>query len=120
VIEGVGVDIVEIDRVAKAVESPRFRERVFTAAEREYCDGCANAERYAGRFAAKEAIAKALGCGLDWRDVEILSSETGAPVPRLHGAAADRLAGRRIHLSISHCRAYAVAQAVLERDPGPP
>jgi holo-[acyl-carrier protein] synthase len=116
VIDGIGIDIIEIERVARAVANPRFRERVFTAAEREYCDACANAERYAGRFAAKEAIAKALGAGLNWKDVEILCAPSGAPVPRLSGKAAERLGDRRLHVSISHCRAYAVAQAVVERD----
>ncbi|HTE19567.1 MAG TPA: holo-ACP synthase [Armatimonadota bacterium] len=115
-IDGIGVDIIEIERVAKAVARPRFRERVFTEAEREYCDAATNAERYAGRFAAKEAIAKALGIGLNWRDVEILCGESGAPLPRLHGAAAQRLGNRRLLISISHCRTYAVAQAVVEAD----
>jgi holo-[acyl-carrier protein] synthase len=66
-------------------------------------------------FAAKEAIAKALGCGLNWRDVEILTSESGAPVTRLHGEARERLGDGRLHLSISHSRDYAVAHAVVER-----
>lgn len=115
-IDGIGIDIIEIDRIAEAISKPRFRARVFTEAECAYCDAAANAERYAGRFAAKEAIAKALGAGFDWREVEILPTEAGPPCPRLHGKAAERLAGRRIHLSISHCRAYAVAHAIVERD----
>ena len=115
-IDGIGIDIIEIERVAKAVANARFRQRVFTDAEREYCDGATNAERYAGRFAAKEAVAKALGIGLNWRDVEILCGDAGAPRPRLHGQAAERLGGRRLLVSISHCRTYAVAQAIVERD----
>lgn len=112
-IHGIGIDIIEIDRVAVAVARPRFKERVFTPAEREYCDQARGAERYAGRFAAKEAIAKALGCGLNWREVEILHGADGRPVPALHGAAAARLGDRRILLSISHCHHYAVAQAIV-------
>jgi holo-[acyl-carrier protein] synthase len=113
-IEGVGIDIIEIGRIAESIQRPRFRERIYTEAEREYCGATASAERYAGRFAAKEAIAKALGGSLVWQEVEILCAPSGAPVPRLHGAAAARLAGRRLHVSISHCHEYAVAQAVVE------
>ncbi len=112
-IDGIGIDIIEISRVADAVSRSRFRERVFTEAERAYCDGCANAERYAGRFAAKEAVAKALGISLSWRDIEILTSPSGAPVPVLHGLARERLAGRCLLVSISHSRDYAVAQALV-------
>ncbi|HEU4751591.1 MAG TPA: holo-ACP synthase [Armatimonadota bacterium] len=114
-IQGIGTDIVEIERVAQAVANPRFRERVFTPAERVYCDDCPSAERYAGRFAAKEAIAKALGAGLCWQDVEILPAPNGAPIAHLHGAAAERLAGGVVHVSISHSRTHAVAFAIAER-----
>lgn len=113
-IEGIGIDIIELDRIQRAVASPRFRDRVFTPAEQDYCEGCTGPERYAGRFAAKEAVAKALGGSLQWKDVEILRAPSGAPVPQLHGAAAERLGGRKLLLSISHCRTYAVAQAIVE------
>jgi holo-[acyl-carrier protein] synthase len=112
-IDGIGVDIIELDRIAEAVRRDRFRTRVFTEAERDYCDACEGPERYAGRFAAKEAVAKALGISLSWRDVEIEHAPGGAPIPRLHGKAAEKLGDRRILVSISHCRAYAVAQAVV-------
>ncbi len=112
-IDGIGVDIIELDRIAEAVRRDRFRSRVFTEAERQYCDGCEGAERYAGRFAAKEAVAKALGIALSWREVEILHASGGAPIARLHGKAAERLGDRCLLVSISHCRAYAVAQAVV-------
>src|SRR6476619_8394698 len=79
-IEAIGIDIIEIERMAAAVSRPRFRERVFTQAERDYCGEAAGAERYAGRFAAKEAIAKALGPPLAWQEVEILPADSGAPV----------------------------------------
>jgi len=113
-VRGVGVDIIEIDRVAAMIDNERFVARVFTDAEREYCDGGANrAERFAGRFAAKEAVAKALGIGLPWRDVEILRGEEGRPIAVLHGRAADAANGAHALVSISHCRAYAVAHAVI-------
>jgi holo-[acyl-carrier protein] synthase len=120
-VEGIGVDIIEIERVAEAVSRRRFRERIFSADERAYCESGGSlrriAERYAGRFAAKEAILKALGTGmrLPLREVETLSSDSGAPVARLSGAAAMELDGRRVWVTISHCRTYAVAQAVVER-----
>jgi holo-[acyl-carrier protein] synthase len=116
VIEGIGIDIIEIERIAEAIRRERFRERVFTEAEREYCDACASPERYAGRFAAKEAVAKALGRSLPWNSVEILSGPSGAPVARLRGEAEKALAGRRLHVSISHCRTYAVGQAIVEAE----
>ena len=121
-VEGIGVDIIEIERVAEAVARRRFRERIFSPAERAYCEDGGSprrvAERYAGRFAAKEAILKALGTGMriPLREVETLSSESGAPVVHVSGAAAAQVDGRRVHVSISHCRTYAVAQAVVERE----
>jgi holo-[acyl-carrier protein] synthase len=114
-VEGIGVDIIELDRIARAVRRASFRDRVFTAAEQDYCAGCTGPERYAGRFAAKEAVAKALGVSLRWKEVEILRNSQGAPEAHLHGQAAARLAGRRLLVSISHCRSYAVAQALVER-----
>lgn len=113
-VEGVGTDIIEIERVAAAIERPGFRERVFSPAERAYCDLARGAERYAGRFAAKEAVAKALGIPLNWREVEILPRESGAPEVRLSGSARERLGARRLLVTISHCRGYAVAVALVE------
>lgn len=113
-IDGIGVDIIEIPRIARAVLRRRFVTRVFTPAEAAYCEcGSRSAERFAGRFAAKEAIAKALGRSLNWQEVEILPLRSGKPEARLSGAAAGRLAGRRLLVSISHCHTYAVAQAVV-------
>ena len=112
-IDGIGVDIIEIERVDRAIRNPRFVERIFSPAEVEYCGQSVRAERYAGRFAAKEAVAKAFGRALCWHDVEILPQKGGAPLVRLSGEAAELLGGRRIMVSISHCHAYAVAQAVL-------
>ena len=70
----VGVDLIEIERIRRALERPGFRERCFTRAERDYCDSKKNpAESYAGRFAGKEAVGKALGCGVrfTWKEIEI-------------------------------------------------
>jgi holo-[acyl-carrier protein] synthase len=117
----VGVDLIEIDRIRRALERyPRFRERCFTEAEREYCDARPNpAESYAGRFAGKEAVGKALGIGVArafaWKDIEIV----GRPKPsvRLSGrvrAWATRVDAGAIDLSMSHTRELANAVAVVQ------
>lgn len=121
-IVGIGVDIVRIERMRSVSE--RLLERLYTEAERAYCESYGprgRHERYAGRFAAKEAVAKALGTGISqgvsWTDLEILPSPAGSPRVELHGAAKDRLdllGGRSIHLSISHDKDSAVAMVVLE------
>lgn len=120
-IAGIGVDIVEIGRMARALarhENAFFR-RVFTEGEQADCRSeKGRAAHFAARFAAKEAIMKALGCGwgpIGWQDVEILRSRSGRPVVTLHGDAA-RVAAQRgiaaVHVSLSHEREYAVAYAV--------
>jgi holo-[acyl-carrier protein] synthase len=113
----VGVDLIEIERIRRALERPGFRERCFTAAERAYCDGKKNpAESYAGRFAGKEAVGKALGCGVHftWKEIEI----AGRPKPsvRLSGrtaAWAEKVAAGAIDLSMTHSRELAAAIAVV-------
>jgi len=117
VIDGIGIDIIEVERIAGAIHSERFVARVFTAAEVVECRGRGCPEqRFAGRFAAKEAIAKALGRSLRWREVEIRTGLRGAPEAVLTGRAAALLAGRSVRISISHCHSHAVAQAVIERN----
>ena len=117
----VGTDLIEIARVRSALERyPGFRERCFTEAERAYCDSRPNPpQHYAARFAAKEAVVKALGFGVArafaWRDVEI----AGRPKPavRLSGrvrAWAERAGAGAIDLSMSHSRELATAVAVVE------
>ena len=110
----VGIDLIEIERIRGAIERyPRFRERCFTPAERAYCDSRPNpAESYAGRFAGKEAVGKALGCGVHftWREIEI----AGRPKPgvRLSGrtqAWAERVHAGEIDLSMTHSRKLAAA-----------
>jgi holo-[acyl-carrier protein] synthase len=113
-IAGVGTDIVEIDRIAEAMRRDGFAARIFTDAERNYClSKVDSAQHFAGRFAAKEAVAKALGGSLSWQDVEILPDSFGKPVVRLLNGASDAAGRMQVMVSISHCRAYAVAYAVV-------
>src|SRR5882724_4531177 len=120
----IGIDINEVARIREVLlRSPRFRERVFTAAERAYCDsrGVAAAQHYAARFAAKEATLKALQTGwrggIGWQDVEIASRESGAPYLILQGMVQElfeKSGATAAHLSMSHTSEHAIAQVVLE------
>ena len=120
-----GVDIVEIERVAGVLAryGDRFLRRVFTPGEIAYCRG--RAPNLAARFAAKEAVMKALGTGfrgVGWRDVEVVRAPSGAPSPRLHGRArrrAARLGVAEIAISLSHSRDYALAFAAATRPDTP-
>jgi holo-[acyl-carrier protein] synthase len=114
----VGVDLIEIERVRRALDRyPRFRERCFTAAEIAYCDRRPNpAESYAGRFAAKEAVGKALGVGVrfTWKEIEIV----GRPKPSVQLSGRTRMAWERlgsgdIDLSMTHSRDLAAAICVV-------
>jgi holo-[acyl-carrier protein] synthase len=115
----VGVDLIEIERIRSALDrhGSGFRERCFTEAERAYCDSKPNPpQHYAGRFAAKEAVGKALGCGVHftWREIEVV----GRPKPgvRLSGrtlAYAERTGAGPIELSMTHSRELAAAIAVV-------
>ncbi len=117
---GLGVDIVEIDRMRDAIaRRPRIKERIFSADERRYCDTRSRPEvHYALRFAAKEAVLKALGTGfrgMRFCDVEVVREQSGRPVPRLSGRAAERAAELGVvemHLSLSFTHTTAVASAV--------
>ena len=114
----VGLDVIEIERIRRALERPGFRERCFTEAEREYCDSKVNpAQHYAARFAGKEAVGKALGSGVHftWREIEI----RGRPKPGvvLFGrtkAFAERVGAGRIDLSMTHSRELAAAICVVD------
>jgi len=121
VAESVGVDIVEIGRIRRAVErwGERFLGRVFTEREISYCSG-RNGLRYpslAVRFAAKEAASKALGlgrgAGVRWLDVEIVNGPDLKPSVRLYGRALEAAGGRGLSVSLSHSRDYAVAVVLL-------
>ena len=124
-IVAIGIDIIEVARIREVLErTPRFRERVFTPAERAYCDsrGAVAAQHYAARFAAKEAALKALQTGwrggIGWQDVEVASSESGAPYLILSGRVKelfDQSGATMAHLSLSHTTEHAIAQVVLER-----
>jgi holo-[acyl-carrier protein] synthase len=123
-IVGIGVDIAEPERLEQAVGryGRRFLERIFTPTEIAYCEGKRNKwERYAVRFAAKEAAFKALGTGwrrgVRWRDVEVTNLPGGKPTMNLSGQAkefASRQGVRRISLSLTHARQFVLAQVIFE------
>ncbi len=123
-IVGTGIDIAEVPRIAESIErfGERFLRRVFTEEEIRYCDSKANrVERYAVRFAAKEAAMKALGTGWNhgvrWRDVEVFRQTGRRPTIRFHGRAAEfaaKLGAKNIALSISHTPEHAIANVILE------
>ncbi|HEX8475293.1 MAG TPA: holo-ACP synthase [Pyrinomonadaceae bacterium] len=125
-IVSIGIDIIEVARVRAVLErTPRFVERVFTSAERAYCDGrgaTVAAQHYAARFAAKEAALKALGTGwangIAWQDAEVVAQAAGAPAIIFHGRALELFHQRgatHAHLSLSHTTEHAIAQVILER-----
>jgi holo-[acyl-carrier protein] synthase len=114
-VAGVGIDLLEIDRLERALERhPRLAERIFTAAEREYAAARARPGRHlAARFAAKEAVVKALGMsgGFGLREVEVVAGEP--PTVRLSGRARMAAAGREVDISLTHSRDNAAAVAVV-------
>lgn len=115
----VGVDIVEVDRIGRAIDrwGGRFLERIFTPEEIAYCSGKAReAESFAVRFAAKEAFAKALKVGKAsiWREVEVARGESPRPALVLHGAARDLAGSRRVDVSLAHAATHAVAVVLVE------
>ena len=124
-IVGTGIDVIEVPRVAAAIErfGQRFLDRIFTENEIRYCDSKANrVERYAARFAAKEAGMKALGTGWNhgvrWRDVEVRRQPGGRPTIEFHGKAtefASRMGVANVALSLTHTAAEAIAQVILEK-----
>jgi holo-[acyl-carrier protein] synthase len=128
-IVGIGTDIVECARIGRMIErhGEYFIERVFTAREIEYCRSHkTQVERFAGRWAAKEAILKALGTGwrrgISWLDMEVRNDTSGRPVVSLGGGARKRARELRITdmlVSISHCRSYATAYALAVNEAAP-
>src|SRR3984893_7484180 len=123
-IVGDGIDIAEVPRIAESIKrfGERFIRRVFTAGEIRYCDSKANRfERYAARFAAKEAAMKALGTGwnhgLRWRECEVARMPGGRPTMSFHGKAGEfaaKLGVKNVALSITHTAEQAMAQVILE------
>jgi holo-[acyl-carrier protein] synthase len=123
-IVGTGIDICEVSRIRAAIDrfGERFLKRVFTPAEIRYCSSKKNAmERFAGRFAAKEAASKAIGTGMHagvvWQHLEVVRLPSGQPTVLYHGAAADhfaRLGAKHAHLTITHSGDIAMAQVIIE------
>jgi len=122
---GIGIDLIEISRIKRAIENPNFTQRVFTPAERLYCDsrGRQGASSYAARFAAKEALMKAMGTGMagggTWQEIEILPDLQGKPCMTLSGffdQLAQQMAVSKIFVTLSHAQELATAQVLLWRD----
>jgi len=120
-IKGIGVDIIEIDRIRRLAEDggERFLQRVFTEGELRYAAGKHRQYQHlAARFAAKEAASKALATGWSgafrWTDVEVVNDPTGQPRILLHGELARLLAGAAVHVTISHSDSHVVAMVVIE------
>ena len=123
-IVGSGVDLTEVDRIRRSIEryGERFLARIFTPAERAYVEPKKNRfERYAARFAAKEAAMKAIGTGwkkgVTWQDFEVTNLPSGKPALRLSGAAAalaEKIGVKTVALSISHTENLAIAEVILE------
>ncbi len=121
---GVGIDIVEVERMARILDrhGERFTRRCFTDAEVQYCNGMARrAEHFAARFAAKEAAVKALGTGVAegvrLRDIEVTRDAAGKPSLRLAGGALGRfesMGGRVAHVTLTHSALHAAAVVILE------
>ncbi|MCS7000236.1 MAG: holo-ACP synthase [Bacteroidota bacterium] len=119
---GIGIDIVEVERIAAAIEryGEQFLRRVYTETERAYCERAASQRflHYAARFAAKEAFSKAIGTGLrhGFRlcDCGVVHTESGQPQIALSGILAERWGKYPVHLSLSHTRHYAAACVIIE------
>jgi len=123
VIVGLGIDLAEVDRIRKAIErhGRRFTDRIYTATEIAYERKANRYERYAARFAAKEAGMKAIGTGwkrgVSWQDFEVTNLPSGRPTLRFHGVAAqiaDSLGVRNIALSLTHTAEQGLAIVILE------
>jgi holo-[acyl-carrier protein] synthase len=121
---GIGIDLISIEKIAKSVKSEAFQRKVFTSAEIAICEAVSNsAERYAGKFAAKEALMKAIGKGIRqevwFSQIEVLNRESGAPYLNLSGKAEqalESLGGAQVHISLAHSAGLAVAVVILEQD----
>jgi holo-[acyl-carrier protein] synthase len=120
-IKGIGTDIIEVSRIKSNIEKhgQMFLDKVFTKEEQSYCSSFKESARnYAGRFAAKESVVKALGTGLighiTWVDIEILNDAQGKPYLRFSEKFAKAFSNPNIHISISHCHEYATGLAIWE------
>jgi holo-[acyl-carrier protein] synthase len=122
-IVGIGIDLIEVKKIAKNIHSETYLRKVFTEAEIEECRLAANsAERFAGKFAAKEAFMKAIGKGIRqgiwFTQIEVLNEESGAPYVRVNGdmeTPMNELGVKNIHISVTHTKSTAAAIVVLEK-----
>jgi holo-[acyl-carrier protein] synthase len=121
VIEGVGIDIIEVSRIRKSMEEygDLFTDKIFTGEEKAYCsDKPYPYQHFAARFAAKEAFSKATGTGWDdsfsWQEVEVINEPSGRPFLRLGGSASKKFGDKRVFLSLSHSGDYVTAMVVIE------
>ena len=124
-IVGTGIDIVEVDRIKNSIQkySDRFKKKIFTQKEIDYCDSQAEpAKHFAARFSVKEAVLKCFGTGMSggilWKDIEVDKLESGQPILNLYGKGEkifDQLNLKHIHISITHDKSYAVAHAIAEK-----
>lgn len=119
---GIGIDLIEIYRVEESIEKykSKFLNRIFTKKEQEYCNRFSTPyEHFAVRFAAKEAISKALGTGfgedLSWLDIEIQNDPTGKPSIIFSEKAKKKFSNPKAHISLSHTKDHAVAYVILEK-----
>ncbi len=122
---GIGIDIIEIERIKHSIQkySERFEQKVFTQREIDYCRSQADPNKhFAARFSVKEAVLKSLGTGMTggiaWKDIEVGHQRSGQPVLNLYGKGKklfDHLKLKTIHISITHDKQYAAAQAIAEK-----
>ena len=122
---GTGIDIIEVDRIKNSIQkySDRFKKKIFTQKEIDYCHSQADpAKHFAARFTVKEAVLKCFGTGLTggilWKDIEVGKLNSGQPVLNLHGNGKklfNQLNLKHIHVSITHDKTYAAAQAIAEK-----
>ena len=122
---GIGLDIIEINRIKKSLEkySTRFENKVFTDREIDYCQSQADpGKHFAARFAVKEAVSKSLGTGITrdvgFKDIEVVNQDSGKPIVKMGGRGKilfEKLNLKSIHISISHDRNYAIAHAIAEQ-----
>jgi holo-[acyl-carrier protein] synthase len=122
-IVGIGVDVVDVKRMKVVLDArgPALIKKLFTESEIAYCTAKKNShEHYAARFAAKEAVSKAMQTGWSgkfrWRDVEVINNPSGAPKVILHDFVSEQLAKCHVHISLSHTENTVVAFAVIEKN----
>ena len=120
-VKGIGVDIIEIERIKKSIEElgDNFLQKIFTPGEIAYCNSKPNThQHFAARFAAKEALSKAMATGWSggfrWKDVEVMNESSGKPLLTLHGSMKEILSQCSVLVSLSHSDHHVVAMVVLE------